>query len=69
MRFIVFRIWSLLLRQFQKRCKHPLHSVLADILEGEGKTEIKWCAYCGAFRRDFEKEWREPHPEWQFFRY
>jgi hypothetical protein len=44
------------------RCPHDRGDVMADLMEGEGETEVKYCRRCGAVRRSFEKEWRRPRP-------
>lgn len=47
-----------------QKCPHDGRDVAADILEGDGPTQVKYCRRCGAVRREFEKEWRRPRPLW-----
>jgi len=66
-------IWLLLLRQLQKRCKHPPRAVRLDLLEGGRlSSETSWCEICGAVRMTWwikhdearVGEWRSPRPDY-----
>lgn len=50
--------------QWQQLCVHDDRDVAADIMEGGGETEVKYCRRCGAVRRSFDGEWRRPRPLW-----
>lgn len=47
-----------------RKCQHDGTHVLADLMEGDGPTQVKYCRRCGAVRREFEQEWRRPSPLW-----
>ena len=57
---------------WMSRCAHPSEGVAADILEGEGKSELqlRWCRRCGAYgwaspdRAVHDWNWRRPRPLW-----
>ena len=46
------------------RCPHDGSHVAADILEGCGDVEVKYCRRCGAVRPSYSNEWRRPRPLW-----
>ena len=45
-----------------RRCPHDGGHVAADILEGGGSVEVKYCRRCGAVRPEYSSEWRRPRP-------
>ena len=47
-----------------RRCPHDGSNVTADLLEGSGDVEVKYCRRCGAVRPDYSSEWRRPRPLW-----
>jgi hypothetical protein len=47
-----------------RRCVHDGSHVAADILEGDGGIQVKYCRRCGAVRRGGSPEWRRPRPLW-----
>lgn len=53
-----------ILSWLQSRCRHPAEHVMADILEGDGNKEVKWCWVCGAVRIRGDHRWREPRADW-----
>ena len=50
--------------RWMRACPHDGRDVLADLLEGDGRFEVRYCRRCGAVRRAFETEWRRPRPLW-----
>lgn len=59
------KIMKFLLRLIQQRCKHPPHSVAADILQGDCPgLQVRWCKVCGAHQIN-RGEWRQPRPDWE----
>lgn len=47
---------------WMRRCVHYDHHVAADILEGDGPIQVKYCRRCGAVR--IGDLWRRPRPLW-----
>ena len=60
----IARLADWLVDQWLKRCPHDGRHVLADLMEGDGGTQVKYCRRCGAVRLGFEREWRRPRPLW-----
>ena len=65
----VMRLLDRLLSWLQGRCPHPDDSVVADILEGGGTSQVRWCKICGAYKFVYpdgrENFWRIPRPLWE----
>jgi len=47
-----------------RKCPHDGRNVVADLLEGDGPTQVKYCRRCGAVKREFDHDWRRPRPLW-----
>jgi hypothetical protein len=57
-------LYRLILGWLQRMCVHPPESVVADIHEGDGDIDTKWCRVCGSYKFG-EGTWREMRPEWE----
>lgn len=60
-------MFNWLFEWFQRRCPHDPSHVRADILEGDGRCEVKWCLRCGAYRFRYpnsQTDWRGPRATW-----
>jgi hypothetical protein len=53
-----------LVDRWMQSCLHDGSHVMADLLEGGGNDEIKYCRRCGAVRLAYSSEWRRPRPLW-----
>jgi NMD protein affecting ribosome stability and mRNA decay len=53
-----------LIDRWLRLCPHDSAHVAADILEGGGNVQVKYCRRCGAVRPEYASEWRRPRPLW-----
>jgi hypothetical protein len=58
------RLIDRLVDYWLRSCSHDGSHVAADILEGGGTVEVKYCRRCGAVRPSYSLEWRRPQPLW-----
>jgi hypothetical protein len=71
MRTIVSLIEDHVLRFIQKRCKHPDHMVMHDLLEGDADgIAVMYCNRCGSVRRDWKlhhgfRKYTDPDTNWR----
>jgi hypothetical protein len=61
---LVMRLMDWLADWWLRRCLHDGSHVAADILEGCGSVEVKYCRRCGAVRPEYSSEWRRARPLW-----
>jgi len=53
-----------LIDRWLQACPHNPRHIAADILEGSGDFEVKYCRRCGAVCPEYALEWRRARPLW-----